>query len=207
MEIERILNNDIGVLMSRSNEGKTHTLCSLIQEYKQKYNGSVTTFGFKDALINLLDVQSFSSLIELEEIRNSVIIVDEVGILFDLENRKKRRMIEGTLRLVNHRGNKILLSGLPSDFKKFLCAKSKVFLFKTLMISDLINGSLAKEMLLQYRGLGLGAHSLLLPKEMMLCFDGRFWTERMPYNAAYDTKLENENLFKKSTEKSAKNVH
>ena len=197
MNTERILNNDLGILMSRSDEGKTHTLCTLIEEYKRQFNGVVTTFGFRDELIDLLNVKSFSSLIELEEIRNSIIIVDEVGSLFDLENRTKRHLIESTLRLVNHRGNKILLSGLPSDFKKFLCAKAKVFLFKTLMISDLINGSLAKEILLQYRGPGLGTYTLLFDKGTMLCYDGTFWKESCSYNEKFDTKKNNENLFKK----------
>ena len=197
MNTERILNNDLGILMSRSNEGKTHTLCALIEEYKRQFNGNVTTFGFRDELIDLLNVNSFSSLIELEEIRNSIIIVDEVGSLFDLENRTKRHLIESTLRLVNHRGNKILLSGLPSDFKKFLCAKAKVFLFKTLMISDLINGSLAKEILLQYRGPGLGTYTLLFDKGTMLCYDGTFWKESCSYNEKFDTKKNNENLFQK----------
>ena len=197
MNTERILNNDLGILMSRSDEGKTHTLCTLIEEYKRQFNGVVTTFGFRDELIDLLNVKSFSSLIELEEIRNSIIIVDEVGSLFDLENRTKRHLIESTLRLVNHRGNKILLSGLPSDFKKFLCAKAKVFLFKTLMISDLINGSLAKEILLQYRGPGLGTYTLLFDKGTMLCYDGKFWVESCSYNEKFDTKKNNENLFKK----------
>ena len=197
MQTERILNNDLGILMSRSDEGKTHTLCTLIEEYKRQFNGVVTTFGFRDELIDLLNVKSFSSLIELEEIRNSIIIVDEVGSLFDLENRTKRHLIESTLRLVNHRGNKILLSGLPSDFKKFLCAKAKVFLFKTLMISDLINGSLAKEILLQYRGPGLGTYTLLFDKGTMLCYDGKFWVESCSYNEKFDTKKNNENLFKK----------
>ena len=197
MNTERILNNDLGILMSRSDEGKTHTLCGLITEYKKQFNGNVTTFGFRDELIDLLNVKSFSSLIELEEIRNSIIIVDEVGSLFDLENRTKRHLIESTLRLVNHRGNKILLSGLPSDFKKFLCAKAKVFIFKTLMISDLINGSLAKEILLQYRGPGLGTYTLLFDKGTMLCYDGTFWKENCSYNEKYDTKKNNENLFKK----------
>ena len=197
MQIERILNNDLGILMSRSNEGKTHTLCTIIEQYKKQFNGNVTTFGFKDELINLLNVQSFSSLIELEEIRDSIIIVDEAGALFDLEDRKKRRQIESTLRLVNHRNNKILLSGLPSDFKKFLCAKAKVFLYKTLMISDLINGSMAKEILMQYRGPGLGTHTLLLDKDTMLAFDGHFWVEKVAYNEKYDTKVNNKNLFVK----------
>jgi len=197
MNTERILNNDLGILMSRSNEGKTHTLCTIIEEYKKQFNGTVTTFGFRDELLNLLNVNSFSSLIELEEIRNSIIIVDEVGSLFDLENRTKRHLIESTLRLVNHRGNKILLSGLPSDFKKFLCAKAKVFMFKTLMISDLVNGSMAKEILLQYRGHGLGTYTLLFDKNTMLCYDGKFWLESCSYNEKYDTKKNNENLFKK----------
>ena len=198
MQTERILNNDLGILMSRSDEGKTHTLCALIEEYKRQFNGVVTTFGFRDELIDLLNVKSFSSLIELEEIRNSIIIVDEVGSLFDLENRTKRRQIENTLRLVNHRNNKILLSGLPSDFKRFLCAKSRVFLFKSLILSEMINGSFAKEILIQYRGPELGAHALLLEKDMLLCYDGHFWKERIQYNKEYDTKKGNGTLFKKS---------
>lgn len=197
MQVERILNNDLGILMGRTNSGKTHTLCSIIREYKRGFNGAVTTFGLRDELVKTLSVDSFSSLIELEQIRNSIVIIDEVGSLFDLENRSKRRQIENTLRLVNHRNNKILLSGLPSDFKKFLCAKARVFLFKSLVVSEMINGSFAKEILMQYRGPELGTHALVLDPDTALCYDGQFWKERVGYNEAYDTKRTNQNLFER----------
>lgn len=196
MKIERILNNDLTILLARSNEGKTQTIINLIKGYKEKYKGDVQTFGISKIITDKLKVNTFNSLLELEKIKNSIILIDEVATIFDLEDRKYRKQIENILRLVNHNGNKIFLSGLCSDFKKFLCAKAKCFLFKGLNISDLINGSLAKEILLQYKGDGVGVYNFELPKDKLLCYDGQYFIEEVKYYKELDLKTGNINLFK-----------
>ena len=195
INVQRILRNNLSILMSKTNEAKTSFMCELIKEYKDKYSGNVFAFGFNPELVTKLGIKPFSSLLELENITNSIIFIDEVKVIFELENRKKAIQIDNILRLVEHKGNKIFLSGLPSDFKKFVCAKTICFCYKSLEITDLINGSRAKEILLQYRGREIGSFGLHLPKEEVLCYDGEFWKESFPYRKEFDTKLSNCDLF------------
>ncbi len=197
MDVERVLRHDFTILMARSDEGKTMYLADLIKQYKAKYNGDVHVFGVNKQVISKLGAIPFDSLLQLEKIQNSIIIADEIGTLFDLENRKYRKQVENILRLVNHNGNKIVASGLPSDFKKFLCAKAKCFIFKTLNITDMINGSLAKEILLQYKGNGVGVYSFQIAKNEALIYDGDYYTESVKYEKDFDTKKDNKNLFQK----------
>ena len=201
MDIKRILDNDVITLISKSDEGKSMLICSLIEEYKKKFSGDISAFGLRGEVIRKLDINSFNSLLELEKIKNEIVFIDEVGALFDLQNRKYRKQINQTLRLVNHNGNKIFMSGVCSDFKKFLCAKARCFLFKSLNISDLINGSLAKEILLQYKGDGVGFYSFDIDKSEVLCYDGKYFIEKFKYNKEYDFKRENKDLFQKGAKK------
>lgn len=211
--LKRLLQNDLGILCGRSNEGKTMALINIITAYQDNYDGKIWVFGMKKELTNRLGVNTFESLLELEQISDSIIIIDEVGLLFDLDNRKKKKQVDTTLRMVNHNNNKILLSGLPTDFKKYICGKSKYFLYKTLKISDLINGSDIKEAIKQYEGTGKGSFLLHVPIDKMLCYDGHYWYQDVKYNSTFDTKANNKDLFvpknvpiKKGTKKLSKKV-
>lgn len=212
IDTERLLKNDMIIFLGNRNEGKTMFLANLIRDYTNKYSGEVHTFGMRPEITDKLKVKTFNSIIELEKIKNSIIIIDEVGIIFDLEDRKKRGMIEGILRLLSHNGNRILLAGVPDDFKKFLCSKAKCFIFRTTNINDLINGSMAKEIIKQYRGNDIGYYSLELPQDEVLCYDQHFFKEKFEYIKEFDTKLENVDLFvekscKERTEKSGNKVN
>ena len=207
MQIKRILSNDLSIMTARSNEGKTMVLVNLIKEYQKSFNGDIWVFGIKPEVTDKLKVKTFTSLLELEQIKEAVIIIDECGLLFDLDNRKNRKQVDLTLRLVNHNGNKILLSGLPTDFKKYLCAKAKCFMFKTLQMSDLINGSQAKEIVNQHKGVEKGTYLLTLPINKMLCYcpnkskKGHYWIEDIEYLPEFDTKSNNKDLFIKNVQK------
>jgi hypothetical protein len=205
VDVKRILQNSLSILMARSNEGKSMFLCSLIKEYKCKYEGNVFAFGLKEELVQKLNIIAFSSLLELEEIKNSIIVIDEVGLLFDLTDRKKRKQVENILRIVWHNGNRILMSGVPDDFKKFLCSKAKCFIFKSLNIPEMINGSLAKIILMQYSNEGKGVFTFQVDKDKALVYDGNFYVERCRYNKEFDTKRGNKDLF--GTKKRANCVH
>lgn len=194
LDVKRILKHDFSILLGKSNEGKTMFLVNIIKKYTDNYTGQVFSFGMDD-LADKLGIKKFSSLIELENIRNSIVVIDEIGALFDLSNRKLKKQIENVLRLVNHHGNKILASGVSSDFKKFLCSKAKCFIYKSLNFSEMINGSLAKELLLQYQGSGVGFHSFQIDKNKVLIYDGVYYSSELAYLKEFDTKLKNEDLF------------
>lgn len=195
MQIKRILENDLNLLIGQSNSAKSSFLYTLIKEYKEQYNGEVFTFGLHKIVGN----RTFNSLPELEKIRNAIVIIDEVKLLIDISDRRNRRKIENMFRTISHKGNKVLLSGLPSDFPRYICSKSRVFLYKSLVVSDLINGTKAKDHVLDYCGPEKGEYTLELMPENVLCFDGRYWKEEFKYNPLFDTKKENVSLFVKKS--------
>ena len=198
MNIQRILENNISILVGQTSSGKTMLFANMAAEYSYKYTGNVYCYGLKKEITDQLDVTVFSSVRELEKIQNGIILVDEVGALFDLDNRKQKRMVENTLRLIDHHNNHMVFSGLPPDFKKFLSAKATCFMYMSLTISDLINGSLTKTTLLEYREKELGAYVLSVNKGEVLCYDdGGFWIDKFPYVEKFDTKRSNINLFQK----------
>jgi len=207
MNIDRILNNNVSILVGQTNTGKTMLLGDIMCEYIKTYTSRVYCYGFRSEITDKLHpaVVPFSSVREMEQITNGIIFVDELGALFDLDNRKQKRMIETTLRLITHHNNKLVLSGLPTDFRKFISAKASCFMFTSLTISDLINGSLAKSTLLAYSGSELGAYVLSIPTGQVLCYDDKklpgFWLDDFRYYEDFDTKRSNSNLFQKRCKK------
>ena len=200
MDIERILKNDIIIMTGHRNEGNTMTLCNIMAQYLKDYTGSVWTFGVSKSITSKLSeirpVNLFWSIREMEKIQNSLIIADEAGDLLNVINRKQHESMLKTLRAVAHQNNIIVLCSLPFDFKKVFAAQARCFLYKGMNIQELINGSLIKETLMEYKGHELGAYRLNLAKEKVLCYDEKgFWTEKVNYIKELDTKRDNKNMF------------
>ena len=64
--------------------------------------------GFHDLIKNKKAtnrLQDQRDVRELERARDSLIFLDEFYTLFDLDDRKKKRQIERTFRLINHNNN------------------------------------------------------------------------------------------------------
>lgn len=175
-------------LVSDVNCGKSNFLYFLNSFLKEKYNFNLFTFGIK---FDINDKKIYS-IEELEQIKDSVILIDEFFSLFDLEDRKQRKMIEKTLRLINHNNNVIILVGVPENFKKFISSKSEIVIFGKSTISGFINGSRIKEICLNYKGVELGSNILDIPINKVLVFDGKHYKMlEIPYIKEYDSKLKN----------------
>ena len=56
--------------------------------------------------------------------------------IFDLEDRKKRKLIERTFRLIFHNNNVLVLVGLPENYKKFISSKLGVIIYFKSTIAD-----------------------------------------------------------------------
>jgi hypothetical protein len=150
-------------------------------------------------LSEIRKVNMFWSIREMEKISDSLIIADEAGDLLNVINRKQHENMLKTLRAVAHQNNIILLCSLPFDFKKIFAAQARCFLYKGMNIQELINGSLIKETLMEYKGHELGAYRLNLAKNQVLCHDeGGFWMDHASYIRELDTKRDNKNLFEKA---------
>jgi hypothetical protein len=133
-----------------------------------------------------------NSLEELEQIKNGIIFLDEFYNLFEIEERKKRRSIENTLRLIAHNNNILLLSGLPDNFKKFISSRLEAVFFKKTTLANLINGSTVKNLAVSYRGSELGSSILNLPVDRFILFDGRHYSSGVvPYLEDFDSKKNN----------------
>ena len=202
MNIERILRNDIIIMTGHRNEGKTMAACNIITQYAAKYTRDICTFGLKPSIVEQLNVKQFWSIREMEKIQDSIIIADEAGDLLNVVNRKQHEEMLKTLRAVAHQNNIIVLISLPFDFKKIFAAQARCFLYKGMNIQELINGSLIKSTLMEYKGPALGAYRLNIPKNKILCHDEKgFWMDDVAYIKNLDTKLHNLNLFKKKRKK------
>lgn len=181
----------IGII-AEVNEGKSNLIYNLIKELQKNYSFNLITFGLKFEVGN---VKVINSLEQLEEVKDSLIFLDEFHTLFDLNNRKKRRQIERTLRLICHNNNILVLVGVPENFKKFISSKITTCFYKKVRINSLINGSSIKNHLVSYEGYGMGNKILNLTKGEVLVFDGDYKIFNVSYLKEFDSKLKNKDIF------------
>lgn len=181
----------IVAVIAETNQGKSNLLYNLIMTLNEKgepYN--LHTYGLRFDL----GENKIHSLAELEGIRDSVIIIDEFQSLFDTDNRKNKKAIENSLRLINHNNNILFLCGLPDNFKKFISNKVDIFIFKKCRIGSFINGSWAKSVCLEYRGQELGSTVLELGLDEAIIYDGTYTKINVPYMEGFDTKKSNKKI-------------
>ena len=175
-------------ICSDDNEGKSMTLYYLIQFLKKNFNFRLFSYGLRLSV----GEQKIHSIEELEKITGSVVILDEFFTILDLEDRKKRRHIENTLRLIHHNNNIVILAGVPENFKKFISAKLSVIFFKRITLGDFINGSRIKNICVNYNGTEIGSSMLNMGIDEALVFDGEHYNKiNIPYLKEKDTKLQN----------------
>lgn len=202
MKIKEILNKPkiIGVIAD-VNQGKSMFLYHLLEEAKKQHVFKLHYYGLRID-IKGVEAQRVYSVAELESVTNSLIIVDELSSLFDLDNRKTKKLIENTLRLINHNNNILVLCGTPENFKKFLCGKLNEIFFKKCTIADFINGCVAKNVLNSYKGYEKGSELLNMPIDQALHFNGKHYcVVDVPYYKKYDSKKDNRDILVKKNKK------
>lgn len=184
------------------NQGKSMLLYHILDTLGKHSSFSLYTYGLR---LEYKDSLQVFSVAELESIKNSIIIVDELSSLFDLDNRKVKKIIENTLRLIHHNNNVLVICGTPENFKKFLSAKVSVAFYKQSTISDFINGSKLKRTLTDYKGNERGSEILSLDKGQALVFDGgHYKVIDIPYIKEYDTKRDNQAILQPLVKKGGK---
>lgn len=182
-----------------ANTGKSNLLYWLLHSLKG-YEFKAYQYGLR---LNVEGVKSVYSVSELENVKNSLVIVDEMPSLFDLDNRKEKAKIEKMLRLIYHNNNILILCGLPENFKKFISGRLHVEVYKAITIADLINGSSVKHHITQYKGNELGSSVLALDKDEALVYDGTHYEKiHIPYMEQYDTKKGNKPILRECVENS-----
>lgn len=187
--MEHFLEPSIICICGDINTCKSNLLYHLITEFKNFGKFNLYTYGLRNKIDNAIEVYSVE---EIEQIQNSIIVIDEIMSLWDFSNRKEKRQIEKTLRLLNHNNNVILLSAIPENLVKFISGKINKYFFSKSTITDFINGSRAKQIVTNYRGVELGTNILNIQKGDTLFFDGlHYYMYNVPYYKKYDTKKGN----------------
>lgn len=181
-------------LVGNINEGKSNMLYYLIEELRKTKTFNLYTYGLRN---EIKDTTKIYSVTELEQIRNSLIIIDEVMTLWDLDERKCKRTIENSLRLIHHNNNILVICAVPENIKKFISSKVNCIIYKKVTFEDFINGSSIKRNILNYKGAEAGSSVLNLSVNEALVYDGLHYTKiNVPYLEVYDTKKDNENVLK-----------
>ncbi len=185
-------------MCANQHTGKTNTLYYILDSLSKNYHFKVYTYGLR---LSFKATTAFKSVEELEQFKDSIIIIDEMFSLFDLDNRKVKAQIEKTIRLLFHNNNILLLCGLGENFKKFLSAKIHAVIFKQITFSDLINGSRIKQIALNYCGDEAGSTMLDIPINKAIVFNpvnfdkeknqSNYTVIDVPYLPEYDSKREN----------------
>lgn len=195
MQIKTLFNKPkIMSICGDVNEGKSMLLYHILETLNEDKKFKLFTYGLR---LYFPKSRQIYSVREIETIKDSLIIVDELSSLFDLDNRKIKKQIENTLRLINHNNNILVLCGTPENFKKFLSAKLDIMMFKKITLADLINGSRLKNIIMTYKGNERGAEVLNLALNKAIVYDGYHYDIiDIPYYAKYDTKSDNEKILK-----------
>ncbi len=185
------------------NEAKSNLLYHLIEDLSKDNKFKLCSYGLRNTIRNSLNINSVE---ELEQIRNSIIIIDEMTTLFDMDNRKAKRKIENTFRLIFHNNNVLILCALPENYKKFISGKITTYFFKKCTLADFINGSKIKNVVMGYKGLELGSSILNISKGETIYYDGlHYHTIQIPYYKKYDTKKSNVDILTKKCAKPVRN--
>ena len=180
------------------NCGKSMLLYNIIEDLAN-YEYTLYTYGLR---LEIPEATQVYSVRELESIQDSIVIVDELSSLFDLDNRKIKKQIENTLRLINHNNNILILCGVPENFKKFISGKIDIMIYKKTTLADLINGCRVKNILMNYKGIERGTEILNLDIDRALVYDGNHYSMfKVKYYEKYDSKRDNERILKRSTER------
>jgi len=196
MRIESLFNKPkIIAVIGDVNSGKSNLLYHLIHKLRESGKFDLVTYGLRE---EIKGAQEIFSVEELEQVRDSVIILDEVMTMWDLDNRMAKRQIENTLRLINHNNNILVISGVPNNFRKFIASKVDVVIYKKVTFQDFINGSKVKYNILNYKGAEKGTSILNLEVNKALVYDGLHYHKiHIRYLPDYDTKRNNIKIVRK----------
>ena len=180
-------------LIGSVHSGKSLSFFDFYEKLASVARFSLYTYGFQT---DIPGEQKVYGIEELEQISDSVIMLDEVNSLFDLDKRSNKAEVENFLRLIHHRNNVLLLGALPDTMKKFLSNKTDVFIFKKCVIGEFIQGSSAKKAVMGYsgskEGIMRGTAVLSVPVDKALVYDGKHYDHlHIDYHAQYDTKAAN----------------
>jgi hypothetical protein len=193
----------VGVCANR-NEGKTSLVLTELRRLKRQYpHLKVCVLGLNPELKDVCINNGFTFLVSKTDIldlkvRDAVIYIDEMGILFDTKSQSKQ--LDKLMRFfdrIEHNNCKLIVSTAREGyFNKFMCGRITAFLVKQIEYESLVNGTWLNERvravdsLSDYR-LECGVNEFFVVTNK----DETTVKHTFEYVKSFDTKRNNKDLF------------
>lgn len=202
MKIKEIFDDKrIVGLAGEKSSGKTNNLVALIKEFREKNKETeIYIYGVDEVtlkyLINLKNVFEVSSLDQLTDKKDCLIIIDEMQRL-KLNDRRYKDILDKFIDFIYHSNNWVIFSS-PNlrEFNSIIGSKIEKWALKSLRMNDLVNGSHLKEVVLAYNGRYKIIDDIRIDKDKMLIINNDY--EKLitlPYIKEVDSKIHNKSIF------------
>lgn len=183
--------------------GKTNNLIFLLDDFR-KYNRTtpIYIYGFKEEVAEQLVKKYNCSVIEtlehMSNVKNGLICCDEFQRL-KIGDRRYKSLTDEFFDFIYHNNNWVIMSSPNmAEFNKLVCNKIKSWLFKSLHLQKLVNGSEVKRIVESYKGERKRLNRLFLDVSEMLFFsEEETDIIKCDYMKDFDSKKENVNIFVK----------
>lgn len=191
-------------LAGKKDEGKTNNLMALLKDFR-KFNKQtkIYVFGLDKKTLKWIKKQTkvyeVSSIKQLSNKKDYLIIIDEFQRL-KLNNRRYREQLDNFVDFIYHNNNWLILTTAnPREFNLIIGSKIDGWCLKSLSVSNLVNGSQLKEIVLNYNGRFKTINDIEIPKnELLIINDECEKVLNLEYIKGADNKIDNLNIFKLS---------
>lgn len=192
----------IGVVADK-NQGKSNLLYNII-DITQRNAPTTKIVGFRLS-IRVPGVLSLNTLTELSMVSNSLIIIDELKTLVDLDNRTEVKTLMSILQTLYHphRNNTVILCGLAHNFNGKISGELECVIFKQTTLISVVKRSNLDYILRSLQAEGKASkneYTLVMPKDVALIYHPRMQKQwhciDVPYLEKYDVKKDNEPVIK-----------
>jgi hypothetical protein len=187
-------------LAGNKNTGKTNNLCQLLKEYKAvNPDTMIYVYGMPQEVIialNKLGIIEVSSLDQLVDKKNCIIVIDEFQKL-KLNDRKNKDALNELVDFAYHKDVYIIFS-TPNirEFNSIIGGVIEKWLLKSIRLDQCINGSQLKRVVEGYKGRYKSLGSIITePNELLLINNEREILFDVKYFKEADHKKDLKKLF------------
>lgn len=183
-------------LVGAKNQGKTNNIMAAILDFR-KYNKDcdIYYYNLEDTLVkwmndNIHNTYEISSLDQLSNKQNSLIIIDEFQKL-SLNNRRYKELLNSVIDFIYHNNNWVLFSTPDTrEFNTIIGSKIERWIIKSVKLRDCINGSQLKTVIQNYKGRFKSINDIVIPADKAIIINDDYEEILVfDYLKEVDTKL------------------
>lgn len=202
MKIEELFRNKrIVGLVGEKDEGKTNNLMALLKDFREHNKKTdICVFGLNEKTIGWLKkfkrVFEISSIKQLSNKKNCLIILDEFQRL-KINDRRHKELLDNLINFIYHNNNWLILTTPnPREFNSTICGKIEGWCIKSLRLSNLVNGSQLKGIVIGYNGRFKTIDDISIGKDKLLIINDEYEKIlKLEYIKEVDDKIDNINIF------------